>query len=248
MPATLCFLYRRCPIALYQLDPLQVYFPPAQLALDSPNGLLAIGGDLTPDWLVKAYQNGIFPWFNLGEPILWWSPDPRGVILPAEVHPNKSLRKYLRKAEFSYSVNQAFSQVIQNCATLRQKTDGTWITEEMIQAYIQLHQQGYAHSIEVWQSQKLVGGLYGINIGRLFCGESMFHIVSNASKAAFCCLGQLCRQLEIELIDCQMVNPHLETLGVYQMPREQFLARLPELTQKALDKDAWKARELSNEP
>ncbi|WP_040394187.1 leucyl/phenylalanyl-tRNA--protein transferase [Catenovulum agarivorans] len=235
-------------MALYQLDPQHIYFPPAQLALESPNGLLAIGGELKPAWLLKAYKNGIFPWFNPGEPILWWSPDPRGVIRPNQIHANKSLRKYLKKSGFSYSVNRAFSQVIQNCATLRQKTDGTWITNEMIQAYIELHQQGHAHSIEVWQNQQLVGGLYGINIGGLFCGESMFHLVSNASKAAFNCLGQVCQQLNIQLIDCQMVNPHLETLGVYEMSRDEFLTELSNLAQRTISADAWIARELIYEP
>ncbi|MCU4674677.1 leucyl/phenylalanyl-tRNA--protein transferase [Catenovulum sp. 2E275] len=231
----------RCHIALFQLDDDNITFPPAQLALKNPNGLLAIGGDLSPERLLSAYHNGIFPWFSPGEPILWWSPDPRGVLFLNDLHISKSLKKSIRKSDFRFTINQAFSQVIQHCAHIRAETDGTWITDEMIYAYTQLNQKNHAYSIEVWQNEQLVGGLYGILVGGLFCGESMFHKVTDASKAAFCCLVDLCKRSGVELIDCQMQNSHLQTLGVSEISRNRFLDKLNTLKTKQINRSLWEA-------
>ncbi len=238
--------YARCKIALFQLDDDTLTFPPAELALSSPNGLLAIGGDLSAQRLLSAYHSGIFPWFSPGEPILWWSPDPRGVLYLDELHIGRSLKKSLRKIPFKFSINQRFSDVIEACAKIRHEQEGTWITEEMIYAYNELHLNKHAYSVEVWLEDNLVGGLYGILVGGVFCGESMFHTVTNASKAAFCFLVETCRQSGVELIDCQMQNPHLSTLGVSEIPRTTFLEQLNTLKNKQIDKQLWCNR--INEP
>ncbi len=208
-------------------------FPPVEQAMRDPNGLLATGGDLSADTLLEAYRHGIFPWFGEQDPILWWSPDPRMVLYPAEVKISRSLAKILRRGEFELSLDRAFEQVMQGCATPRQDQQGSWILPEMIAAYSQLHQQGYAHSVEVWQQQQLVGGLYGVAIGRMFYGESMFSRVSNASKVA---LVSLCRQLQrwgFELIDCQMNTHHLASLGGREIMRHEFMQHLTKLSTKA---------------
>jgi len=192
-------------------------------ALAEEDGLLAIGGDLSMERLLIAYSNGIFPWFSEGEPILWYSPHERCVIYPDKIKVSKSMRKILKQEVFKITINQAFVQVIQNCATTERKgQDGTWITNEMQNAYIKLHQEGYAHSVEVWQEDKLVGGLYGLKVNRVFCGESMFSHVSNASKAALIFLSNM----NIDLIDCQLPNDHLMSLGAEMISRELYMEML----------------------
>ncbi|WAJ69280.1 leucyl/phenylalanyl-tRNA--protein transferase [Catenovulum adriaticum] len=188
---------------------------------------------------MSAYHNGIFPWFNPGEPILWWSPDPRGVLFLDNLHISRSLKKSIRKQGFTFSVNQSFAAVIEQCATQRAAQEGTWITSQMKTAYTQLHQQHNAFSIEVWQAQQLVGGLYGVLAGGVFCGESMFHTVTDASKAALCFLVHLCKQSGVELIDCQMQNEHLASLGVSEISRATFLEKLNQLTPKMINKSLW---------
>ena len=192
-------------------------------ALAEEDGLLAIGGDLSMERLLIAYSNGIFPWFSEGEPILWYSPHERCVIYPDKIKVSKSMRKILKQEVFKITINQAFVQVIQNCATTERKgQDGTWITNEMQNAYIKLHQEGYAQSVEIWQEDKLVGGLYGLKVNRVFCGESMFSHVSNASKAALIFLSNM----NIDLIDCQLPNDHLMSLGAEMISRELYMEML----------------------
>jgi leucyl/phenylalanyl-tRNA--protein transferase len=218
-------------------------FPPVERALKSPNGLLAAGGDLSVPRLLAAYRSGIFPWFNPGEPILWWCPDPRMVLIPGEMRISRSLAKLLRSGFLEVRCDTVFEQVMRGCAVPRSKNrvgqPGTWIGEDMIKAYCLLHQQGYAHSVETWLDGKLVGGLYGVSIGRMFYGESMFSDVGNASKIA---LAHLARQLErwgFGMIDCQMSTPHLVSLGAREIPRSEFIARLQELIHYAPVTD-WK--------
>lgn len=190
--------------------------------------------------LLNAYRNGIFPWYNPDDPLLWWSPDPRGVIHPKNFKLNRSLKKSLRRNQFSFSVNTAFARVIHHCATIRQN-EGTWIDENMIAAYNQLHQLGKAHSVEVWQNDQLVGGLYGISVGQVFCGESMFHLVTDASKAAFAMLNQIAIKANIQLIDCQMQNPHLASLGIIEIPRGDFLRQLKQYRDNSIPQNTWQA-------
>lgn len=205
-------------------------FPPVEQALEDPNGLLAIGGDLKPDRLLTAYRQGIFPWYGEGQPILWWSPAPRMVLFPPELKVSRSLRKRLRQQNYEVRFNTAFRTVMEACAkTPRPDQDGTWITLEMIDAYVRLHELGYAVSAETWIDGTLAGGLYGIRIGRMFFGESMFHRVSDASKIAFV---HLVRELEAQgcrLIDCQMHTSHLASLGGREIPRHEFCRLLQEL-------------------
>jgi len=209
-------------------------FPPAERALCSPNGLLAAGGDLSAPRLLEAYRHGIFPWFNPGEPILWWSPDPRMVLIPDEIKISRSFAKVLRNHAYEVRCDTAFEQVMRGCAAPRNGHSGTWIHEEMIAAYCELHRMGYAHSVETWMDGKLVGGLYGVCIGRMFYGESMFSNAANASKIA---LAHLSRQMErwsladsrTVMIDCQMHTPHLASLGAREISRSEFIARLQEL-------------------
>lgn len=207
-------------------------FPPLQQALTDPNGLIAIGGDLQPERLIAAYKQGIFPWFSPEEPILWWSPDPRMVLFPESLNINRSLRKVIQQRPFDIRFNTDFKQVMQNCAqTPRPGQPGTWISDEMVEAYHQLHRMGYAHSVEAWQQDQLVGGCYGIKIGRMFYGESMFHHVSNASKVAFAHLVQWLNAQQVGMIDCQMHTPLLAAFGAYEIPRDRFIAQLNELVQ-----------------
>lgn len=219
-------------------------FPSVDQALSQPNGLLAAGGRLTPERLLDAYRQGIFPWFNPGEPVLWWSPDPRCVIEPSQVHISRSLRKQLRRSHYTVTFDRAFSQVMQACAEPRGAESGTWISPEMILAYTKLHRSGIAHSVEVWDNEHLVGGLYGLAIGSLFFGESMFSREINTSKIAF---SFLCVQLErwnFRLVDCQVYNPHLESLGAKLISRDMFLSLLkqhiddPNIQQWQFDIDA----------
>jgi len=198
-------------------------FPDCDWALDEPNGLLAFGAQLTPKRLLMAYRNGVFPWYNPGEPILWWSPDPRCVLWPEQLHISRSLRKFLKKKPFEIRKNSAFAEVMQACSEPRADEPGTWISEEMKAAYSEMHRLGYAHSIECWLDGKLVGGLYGMQLGSIFFGESMFSRVANASKVA---LVDLAQNHQLSLIDGQVSSPHLHTLGAITLPRRRFLAHL----------------------
>lgn len=209
---------------LYRLGPVEYGFPPASAALDDPNGLLAVGGDLSPERLLDAYRHGIFPWFNDGDPICWWSPDPRCVFASADWAPSRSLAKRLRQGRFTLTVDRCFTRVMQECAGPRHYADGTWIQPDFVRNYTTLHERGVAHSIEAWNRDgELVGGLYGLNLGRLFFGESMFSRETDASKAAFAYLMQLCRHWSIPLVDGQVENDHLLSLGAMLIPRPDFL-------------------------
>ncbi|MEL6870591.1 MAG: leucyl/phenylalanyl-tRNA--protein transferase [Pseudomonadota bacterium] len=201
-------------------------FPPPWQALDEPNGLLAAGGDLSETRLLAAYQRGIFPWYNDGQPVLWWSPDPRMVLVPEDFHASRSLLKAARKLPWRFSYNTCFDAVVDACASPRADQDGTWITDEMRNAYRHLHAQGWAHSIEVWLEGGLVGGLYGVAIDRVFFGESMFSHVSNGSKMA---MSRLCRDLVVDgfgLLDCQMYTEHLASLGARAISRASFCQQM----------------------
>ena len=204
-------------------------FPAVETALTDPNGLLAMGGDLSVERLLDAYRHGIFPWFNPGEPILWWSPDPRMVLVPGEVRVTRSLAKRIRNAGFEVRVDTAFADVMRACAAPRGAASGTWISPAMVAAYRRLFDAGYAHSVETWHDGRLVGGLYGVAIGRMFYGESMFSRESDASKLALVRLAHQLRRWEFGLIDCQMETPHLASLGARTLPRTVFTARLAEL-------------------
>ena len=228
---------------IYQLDPYSMEFPSPNLALDDPNGLLAVGGDLSPARLLSAYRNGIFPWFNEDEPPYWWSPSPRAVLFLNELHISKSFAKFLRKQSLTVSINNCFSEVIENCAVLRQQ-EGTWITDEMMEAYTQLHHMGHAHSIEVWQDDELVGGLYGVLVGGCFCGESMFHKVTNASKLALVGLVNWLQHYGGTLIDCQIPNDHLLSLGVSTITREDYLEQLRCASLVRLPQEAFIAQQI----
>lgn len=200
--------------------------PSPTLALTEPNGLLAAGGDLAPDTLLRAYRAGIFPWFSPDQPILWWSPDPRAVIVPANFHASRRLQRSLRRARWQVSVNFAFEQVIRACAAPRDHAGGTWLTPEMIAAYLALHHRGHAHSVECWLDDRLAGGVYGVDVGDVFCGESMFSHVTNGSKVALYALCQRLQTWGYQLLDCQIENPHLLSLGAQRMSRREFCDRL----------------------
>ncbi len=209
---------------LYRLSRWSTAFPDPAAALADPNGLLAVGGDLAPERLEAAYRHGIFPWYEEDDgPILWWSPDPRGLLLPGELRITRSLRKTLRNGGMSVRVDSAFEAVIDACAGPRRGSYGTWITSGMRHAYMQMHLLGHAHSVETWLGDELVGGLYGLAFGRAFFGESMFSHRTDASKVAFVALTNLAAALELAFIDCQLPNPHLDTLGVRGVPRATFL-------------------------
>ncbi len=223
-------------ITLPWLEPDTLDFPPTTEALDEPNGLLAGGGDLRPERLIHAYRLGIFPWYEDGQPILWWTPDPRAVLFPEHLHVSRSLRKTLRRGVYRVTADQAFEKVMRACAAPRDGATGTWITDEMLAAYIRLHHQGVAHSVEVWQEDKLVGGLYGLALGRVFFGESMFSRADNASKVGFAHLVTQLQSWGFELIDCQVGSGHMFSLGAVEISREAFekilldCAYLPSIT------------------
>lgn len=200
----------------------KLIFPDVETA--GQEGILAVGGDLSPERLILAYKSGIFPWYTEGEPIIWYSPDPRMVLFPEELKISKSMRLLLKKDVFKITYNRNFKDVIHQCKIIERKNQpGTWITDEMEEAYNKLHQLGIAKSVEVWQEDKLVGGLYGIDFGNVFCGESMFSSVSNASKAAFIYLTQKVASKNYKLIDCQVYNSHLASLGAREIPRKEFI-------------------------
>ena len=199
-----------------------LYFPAVETA--SPEGILAFGGDLSQERLLLAYRSGIFPWFEAGEPILWWSPNPRMVLFLDELKVSKSMRNILNRAIFKVTFNQDFKAVISNCQNVkRDGQNGTWITNEMIEAYCKLHELGVAKSVEVWKDDKLVGGLYGIDLGHVFCGESMFSLESNASKVAFVSLVNQLKSEKYQILDCQVYNEHLESLGCREINRDDFI-------------------------
>lgn len=231
---------------MFQLNSATHQFPSPRLALHEPNGLLAYGGDLSVPRLISAYDNGIFPWYSEHDPILWWSPNPRTVITPESLHISRSMRRWLRQCPFRITLNHAFGDVIEACAHVHEAADrGVWIHPEMIGAYIQLHQHGRAHSVEVWQNERLVGGMYGVSVNNVFCGESMFHRESNTSKAAlitfaehFFAAGGLC-------LDAQMRNPHTQSLGAHDISRNQYLNNLTE-AETPICSDFWTARTLKS--
>tara|TARA_R110000744_G_C19193405_1_gene544150 strand:- start:196 stop:828 length:633 start_codon:yes stop_codon:yes gene_type:complete len=200
----------------------ELVFPPVDNA--NVEGLLAVGGDLSPERLLLAYQSGIFPWFDNDSIILWWSPDPRMILYPNEIKISKSMRKVIRDNKFTLTVNTCFKEVLEHCSSVpRAGQDGTWITEEMKNAYFELHKRGIATSYEVWEKDKLVGGLYGVDLGHIFCGESMFSLTSNASKFAFIKLAQELQAKEYNIIDCQLHTDHLESMGAKEISRKEFV-------------------------
>jgi leucyl/phenylalanyl-tRNA--protein transferase len=210
---------------LHPEDPVDG-FPPVSRALDDPAGLLAAGGDLRPERIIEAYRRGIFPWYSPGEPVLWWSPDPREVLLPGNFHCSRSLARTLKRGMFQVTEDRDFAAVIDACAQARQPRTGTWITPEMRAAYVDLHRLGIAHSVEVWLDDELAGGLYGVRTGPVFSGESMFSRRDDASKVALAWLVGQCPGRGIALIDCQMPSPHLRSLGSQAIPRHEFLRYL----------------------
>ncbi len=205
------------------LDPLTPVFPDPETATDDPNGLLAIGGNLSVETLLKAYHQGIFPWFESGQPLLWWSPDPRAVLYPEHIQISRSMARLLRRAEYRITTDRAFGAVIRGCAAPRTTGAGTWIIPEMIAAYENLHRAGHAHSVECWIDDTLAGGLYGISVGAVFCGESMFSLRPNASKLALIHLARGLANGGYHLLDCQIANAHLTTMGARSLPRTTFL-------------------------
>lgn len=222
-------------------------FPDPSSALDDPNGLLAAGGDLSAERLVSAYKQGIFPWYSDDQPILWWSPNPRCVVLPNQAHISRSLKKHIRKHGSTVTFDTKFDEVIRHCARL-DSTEGTWITAEMEDAYIELNARGIAHSVEAWENNQLIGGLYGLAIGRCFFGESMFSLGTNGSKIAFAALSQQLFKWGYQIIDCQVENPHLFTLGAETIPRDQFLSILKQEVNTAPADHSWKFTDWNWEP
>lgn len=223
---------------IYQLNDDDCSFPSAELA--NRDGLLAFGGDLSPERLLMAYANGIFPWYNELDPILWWSLDPRLIIRPGEMKVSKSLRRTVASGKFEVRIDTNFENVMLNCATVeRDGQNGTWIHDEMIDAYCNLHKMGFAHSFETYKDNELVGGLYGLAIGKAFFGESMFHKVSDASKVAFCHLHEFLKQHDFKIIDCQQETPHLKSLGAFAIPRKDFLDEIGELVKMPTLKGNW---------
>jgi len=214
-------------------------FPPLSRAATEPNGLLAAGADLSPARLIDAYRNGIFPWFSEEQPILWWSPDPRMVLFPAELKVSRSLSRTLRKDRFEIRADTAFREVMAGCQAPRRTQAGTWITDAMLDAYCELHRRGIAHSVEAWLDGEMVGGLYGIAIGRAFFGESMFSRVTDASKAALVALVSQLDCWNFGMVDCQMNTPHLASFGAREIPRSEFTRRLRELVHYAPIPTPW---------
>ncbi|MDN5874380.1 MAG: leucyl/phenylalanyl-tRNA--protein transferase [Sinobacteraceae bacterium] len=229
------------PVRLHWLDPRnpEQPFPPPQQAMWEPNGLLAIGGDLSPERLLRAYAAGIFPWFNQDEPILWWSPDPRAVMKPTDIHVSHTLAKRLRQGRFGVSADRAFAAVLEGCAGARAHSHGTWLGPEMRHAYQTLHERGHAHSIEVWVHGELAGGLYGVALGQVFFGESMFSHATDASKIALVSLARQLEAWQFSLIDCQLPTAHLESLGACTIPRQRFLAQLATAVKTEAHSGRW---------
>jgi len=214
-------------------------FPPVSKALRAPNGLLCAGGDLGPGRLVEAYRHGIFPWFSEGDPILWWSPDPRMVLFPAELKVSRSLKKTIARGAYETRVDSAFRAVIEACSAPRDGHAGTWIVPEMVEAYTRLHELGHAHSVESWQDGELVGGLYGVALGRVFFGESMFTRAPDASKVALAALVERLQARGYRVIDCQQATAHLASLGAREIPRKAFAQLLQESIQYPPSGERW---------
>jgi leucyl/phenylalanyl-tRNA--protein transferase len=233
-------------MAIYLTELGKTYsFPSPYKALSDPNGLLAFGGDLDPMRILQGYHQGIFPWYGPGEPILWWSPSPRAVFDPLTFKPSKSLTKFQRKHKYQVTLNQATEKVIQLCSSTRPESE-TWLNEDMQASYIALAELGYCHSVEVWHDGDLIGGLYGLSIGQLFCGESMFSLEDNASKIA---LWYLCEHLKSnhgQLIDCQVMNPHLASLGAFELERDEFMQKLLSLRENQMASGTFKPQVLRN--
>lgn len=237
-------------MSLYQLNDNSLAFPPIEYALTEPNGLLAVGGDLHPQRLINAYRQGIFPWFSENDPLMWWSPDPRAIIKLDDLRINRTLRKVLKRSPFKITLNTAFEQVIALCADAPFRNDGTWILAEMQSDYVKLHQLGFAHSIEVWQTSsvakpELVGGLYGVAINGFFSGESMFYTAPNASKVALVAMVELLRSIDVDFIDCQLLNSFLADMGAIEISRESFVAYKQSAINKEVATNFWQPRELS---
>jgi leucyl/phenylalanyl-tRNA--protein transferase len=228
----------------FWLDPKPVLFPPSDLALDEPDGLLAIGGDLTPEWLLQAYSKGIFPWYNPDEPILWWTPNPRCVLFIDELKIRRSLRKTIKQiaadSDYQVTLDQAFSEVMHHCSQIERKDqDGTWISDPMIKAYSQLHQAGHAHSVEVWHKGELVGGLYGTAIGKMFYGESMFSRQADVSKIALVAIAMQLKAWGFKLIDTQVETAHLKSMGATLISRKLFEGLLQAQIQQPFPPRKW---------
>ena len=230
---------------VHYLDSESLAFPPTQLALTDPNGLIAIGGDLSPQRLVSAYEQAIFPWFNAGEPIMWWSPSPRAIIPVNQIKINRTLTKFIKKNPYQVTLNKDFDQVISNCAHAPFRKEGTWIVDDMKLAYMRLHELGYAHSIEVWQHNELVGGLYGVAINGFFSGESMFYKKNNASKVALISLAELLKTIGVSFIDCQILNPFLDDMGCIEIDRDSFTQLQQVAITKLVPKDFWHSKVLT---
>lgn len=228
---------------LVQLSRDSIAFPSPEGALREPNGLLALGGDLSPARLLMAYQRGIFPWYSPGDPILWWSPNPRAILYPAQFHLSRSMKRFHRTSPYTVTLNHAFERVLCGCASDR--NEGTWITADIVEAYLRLHELGHAHSIEVWEGTALVGGMYGVAQGTLFCGESMFSRRVNASKTALLVFCQHFIRQGGKLIDCQVLNAHTASLGVIEIPRREYLQSLAKLRLQPLDAHCWVPQTLS---
>lgn len=224
-------------MAVYLLEK-KLTFPPVQFA--EPDGLLAVGGDLRPERVLLAYKNGIFPWYGKEDPILWWSPDPRLVLFPSELHFSKSMRPLFNQRKYTITVDTQFDAVIEACGSIsRDGQNGTWLVPAMLEAYKHLHQLGFAHSVEVWEGGNLVGGLYGVSLGRVFFGESMFSKAPNASKMGFIHFVQALQQLGFELVDCQVYTSHLASLGAREIPRREFIGHLRKYAQEPHLKGPW---------
>ena len=220
----------------------ELHFPPVEFA--SEEGLLAVGGDLSPERLLLAYRGGIFPWYSEDQPILWWSPDPRLVLIPGEMHVSRSLRKTVRKGVFSVTLDQDFRAVIEHCAEIRgEGRDGTWITPEMAAAYCRLHEMGHAHSVECWSGGRLAGGLYGVALGGCFFGESMFSLQPDASKVALYSLVEQLKRWEFSVIDCQQSTEHLLSLGAREISRTAFLEMIDKAAERGKPPGRWELGE-----
>ncbi|MDQ6647483.1 MAG: leucyl/phenylalanyl-tRNA--protein transferase [Pseudomonadota bacterium] len=215
------------------------HFPDPSRALTEPNGLLAFGGDLSATRLLAAYRQGIFPWFSEGEPIMWWSPDPRCIFQTSDLKINRSLRRQLASKRWQVTVDQAFAQVVRGCAAPREDGSGTWIVPGMIAAYVRLHELGHAHSVEVWDGVRLIGGVYGIAVGKLFCGESMFSRESGGSKLALIELAQLLRERDCPIIDAQVANAHTISMGAQEIPRARYLDQIAQLVNTTEAGNFW---------
>lgn len=226
------------PVAFLRPD-VPPHFPDPEQALDVPNGLLAAGGSLDPGWLLAAYARGIFPWYSEGEPLLWWSPDPRCVFRTDGVHMSRRLHRQLRHCDWRICADTDFHAIITACATSRQDNHGTWLTQDMIESYCALHELGHAHSVEVRDGKRLVGGIYGVATGRMFCGESMFSTASGGSKVALLALARVLAERGWPLLDAQVPNPHLFRLGARMMPRRDYLAALADLQANAPPPGSW---------